>query len=35
LDSWVRQEHIRSEADKVQNGRLSRDNHGNGKREME
>ena len=32
---WIRQEHIRLEADKVQNGKASRNDYENSKGEME
>ena len=35
LDSWIRQKYIRSEANRVQNGFVSKDDYKNSKEEME
>jgi len=35
LDNWIRQEHIRLGASRVQNDRVSRNNHGNSKEGIE
>jgi len=35
LDSQIRQEHVRLEADRVQNGKVIRGNHENSKKRIE
>ena len=34
MDGWIREEHTRSEADRVQNREIRRSSHGNDKKRM-